>query len=64
MPVILLREHLQLYGEEGIERLQHLQNFSQERVVNASFVRMKNISLGYTFPHEMLEKVGLSSHTV
>jgi TonB-linked SusC/RagA family outer membrane protein len=36
-------------------------NYSTERVADGGFVRMKNISLGYDFPKEMVNKLGLST---
>ncbi|WP_440120452.1 SusC/RagA family TonB-linked outer membrane protein [Tenacibaculum sp. Ill] len=35
-------------------------NYSTERVADGDFLRMKNISLGYKFNNELVEKLGLS----
>lgn len=64
VPTIPSREHLYLYGEEGIERAYNTYNYSQERVVDASFVRMKNIALGYTLPKEWLSDWRLSHASI
>ena len=39
-------------------------NYSTERVVDGSFVRMKNISLSYAFPKEVLEQLKVSNLTL
>ncbi|WP_178989912.1 SusC/RagA family TonB-linked outer membrane protein [Winogradskyella schleiferi] len=36
-------------------------NYSTERIADGDFIRMKNITLGYTFPSETVEKIGLSN---
>ncbi len=64
VPTIPSQEHHNLYGAEGIERAYNTYNYSQERVVDASFVRMKNIVLGYTLPSNMVQKWGMSSATI
>lgn len=60
VPTIPSQEHIQLYGAEGIERAYYTYNYSQDRVVDASFVRMKNISLGYTLPQAITDNWGMT----
>ncbi|MCQ2257474.1 MAG: TonB-dependent receptor [Bacteroidaceae bacterium] len=37
------------------------QNYSDRYIEDGSYVRLKNISLGYTFPKEMIKKLSLSN---
>ena len=46
-------------GKENIERAYNTYNYSQQMVADGSFVRMKNISLGYNMPDKFLKKVRL-----
>ncbi len=36
-------------------------NYSTERIAKGDFIRMKEISLGYDFPRDMISKIGLGS---
>ena len=63
VPVLPSMELIDLYGAENIERAFNTYNYSQMRVADGSFVRMKNISLGYTCPervNDFLRIKGLS----
>lgn len=61
VPVIPSQELIEAVGKENIERAYNTYNYSQQRVADGSFVRMKNISLTYTFPEKFLKKVHLHS---
>ena len=36
-------------------------NYSSERIAKGDFIRMKEISLGYNFPKELINHVGLNT---
>lgn len=50
------KDMIRLVGEENIEKAYNTYNYSQNRVADGGFVRMKTISLGYTFNQEKLKK--------
>lgn len=56
VPVIPSKDLIKLVGEENIERAYNTYNYSQLRVADGSFVRMKNISLGYTLNPKLTQK--------
>ncbi len=49
VPVLVSRDLIRQVGRENIERAYNTYNYSQYRVADGSFVRMKNISLAYRF---------------
>ncbi|MFC2504650.1 MAG: SusC/RagA family TonB-linked outer membrane protein [Capnocytophaga ochracea] len=51
-------------GYRTLRRVYNAYNYSSERVVDGSFVRMKNISLSYTFPKEVLEQLKVNNLTL
>jgi tonB-linked outer membrane protein, susC/ragA family len=51
-------------GYRTLRRVYNAYNYSTERVVDGSFVRMKNISLSYTFPKEVLEQLKVNNLTL
>ena len=51
-------------GSNTLRRVYNAYNYSTERVVDGSFVRMKNISLSYAFPKEVLEQLKVSNLTL
>lgn len=61
VPVIASQSLLQSFGESNLARLYNAYNYSTERVADGGFVRMKNISLGYSFDKNTIEKLGLST---
>lgn len=61
VPVLPSQDLIRLYGLENLERAYNTYNYSQNRVVDGSFVRMKNISLGYTLPEKWLKAVKLTA---
>ncbi|GJH39718.1 SusC/RagA family TonB-linked outer membrane protein [Capnocytophaga sp. HP1101] len=51
-------------GLRTLRRVYNAYNYSTERVVDGSFVRMKNISLSYSFPKEVLEQLKVNNLTL
>lgn len=64
MPTIPSKDLIQLISQENIERAYNTYNYSQNRVADGGFVRMKNISLGYNIPKDYSNKLGMSSISV
>lgn len=56
VPVLPSSDLIRLLGKENIERAYNTYNYSQLRVADGSFIRMKNISLGYTLPKGLVER--------
>ena len=61
VPVIPSKDLIRLYGEEEIERAYNTYNFSQMRVADGSFVRLKNVSLSYRLPADRIKSWGMKS---
>ena len=61
VPVLPSQELIAKVGKENIERAYNTYNYSQMRVADGGFVRMKNISLAYDIPENFLKKVRLRS---
>ncbi len=61
IPVIPSESLIQSVGETTITRAYNAYNYSTERVADGGFVRMKNITLGYTFDGNTVKNLGLSS---
>lgn len=61
VPVLPSQELIDQVGKENIERAYNTYNYSQNRVADGSFVRMKNISLAYHLPDRYVEKLRLRS---
>lgn len=59
IPTIPSQDLINLLGKENIEKAYNTYNYSQMRVADGSFIRMKNISLGYTLPSRWIQKLGL-----
>lgn len=64
MPTIPSRDLIQLIGQENIERAYNTYNYSQNRVADGSFVRMKNISLAYNVSSDYVEKLGVKTFSI
>lgn len=64
MPVIPSKDLIELMGKENIERAYNTYNYSQMRVADGSFVRMKNISVGYTVPKKSVKKWKIESFNI
>ena len=50
--------------KENIEKAYNTYNYSQNRVADGSFVRMKNISLGYRLPQRFLSHLKIKQTDV
>ena len=61
VPTLPSQELIAKVGKENIEKAYNTYNFSQNRVADGSFVRMKNISLGYTCTPALLKKLRLQA---
>ncbi len=61
VPALPSQELIRLIGKENIEKAYNTYNYSQNRVVDGSFIRMKNIALSYTFSSKLLEKYKLQN---
>lgn len=61
VPVIASQSTLQSFGERNLERAYNAYNYSTERVADGGFVRMKNITLGYSLDQQVVKKMGLSN---
>ncbi len=64
VPTLPSQELIRLIGKENIEKAYNTYNYSQNRVVDGSFIRMKNISFAYYLPTEWLTKWKLQSLSV
>ncbi|WP_018676278.1 SusC/RagA family TonB-linked outer membrane protein [Riemerella columbina] len=61
VPVIPSKDLINLVGKENIERAYNTYNYSQLRIADGSFVRMKNISVGYKVPEQYSKRWGMST---
>lgn len=61
VPVLPSKELINIVGEENIEKAYNTYNYSQMRVADGSFVRMKNVALAYHFNQTWLKKMGLQT---
>lgn len=64
VPSLPSQDLINLIGQENIERAYNTYNYSQNRVADGSFVRMKSISIGYHFPAEFAKRLGVLSASV
>lgn len=51
-------------GERTLERAYNTYNYSDARIADGDFVRLKNISLSWEFPSDFKKKLGLSTFTL
>lgn len=61
VPTLPSQDLIRLVGKENIERAYNTYNYSQNRVADGSFIRMKNISIGYSIPKNILERYKIHS---
>ncbi|MEN3325114.1 SusC/RagA family TonB-linked outer membrane protein [Mariniflexile soesokkakense] len=61
VPTIASQSVLQSFGENELERAYNAYNYSTARTADGGFIRMKNISLGYTFDKQVTKKLGISN---
>lgn len=64
IPVIPSQDLIRNIGKENIEKAYNTYNYSQNRVADGSFVRMKNISLGYRLPKNLLSQLKIRQMSV
>ncbi|KUJ62334.1 SusC/RagA family TonB-linked outer membrane protein [Flavobacteriaceae bacterium CRH] len=64
VPVIADRLLNRNYGEDNLEIAYNTYNFSNVRVADGDFVRLKNVSLSWEFPKDYKRKLGLSTFTL
>tara|TARA_R110002049_G_scaffold309051_1_gene516207 strand:- start:4006 stop:7374 length:3369 start_codon:yes stop_codon:yes gene_type:complete len=61
VPAIASQAVLQSFGVNEVERAYNAYNYSTERVADGDFIRMKNISLGYSFNKQTTDQLGISN---
>ncbi|RYJ50687.1 SusC/RagA family TonB-linked outer membrane protein [Flavobacterium petrolei] len=63
IPVIADKRLIANYAAESrdLTRAYNAYNFSDERVADGSFVRLKNVSISYEFPKDLKKKLGLNT---
>jgi TonB-linked SusC/RagA family outer membrane protein len=59
IPVIASRNQIDRYGSYALRTAYNAYNYSNVRVAKGDFIRLKEISLTYTFPQGLLKKTGL-----
>ncbi|WP_281233593.1 SusC/RagA family TonB-linked outer membrane protein [Flavobacterium gelatinilyticum] len=64
VPVIADRLLNRNYGERDLQIAYNTYNFSDVRVADGDFVRLKNVSLSWEFPSDYKKKLGLSTFTL
>ncbi len=64
VPALPSQDLIRLIGQENIEKAYNTYNYSQNRVADGSFVRMKNISLGYNVPESAVKRYKMKSLNV
>jgi len=64
VPVIADRLLNRNYGESDLQIAYNTYNFSDVRVADGDFVRLKNVSLSWEFPKDYKRKLGLSAFTL
>lgn len=64
VPVIADITQLGNHGSSNLGRAYNTYNYSDERVADGGFVRLKNVSLGYEFPELFKKKMDISSFSL
>lgn len=64
VPTLPSKEIIDVIGMENIEKAYNTYNYSQLRVADGSFVRLKNIALSYYLKPSWMKAVGLKSGSV
>jgi TonB-linked SusC/RagA family outer membrane protein len=64
VPVIADKLLNRNYGSNNLEIAYNTYNFSDVRVADGDFVRLKNVSLSWEFPKDYKRKLGLSTFTL
>ncbi len=60
IPVIPSTALIQRIGATDSRRIFNAYNFSSERIADGGFIRMKNITLGYSLDKDIVKKLGMS----
>lgn len=61
VPTLPSKEIINIIGIENIEKAYNTYNYSQLRVADGSFVRLKNIALSYLLKEKWMKTIGLKS---
>jgi TonB-linked SusC/RagA family outer membrane protein len=63
IPVIADRRMIQNYQDDSkqLERAYNTYNYSDVRVADGTFVRLKNVSITYEFPKDLKKKLGITT---
>ena len=66
IPVIADRRLIANYASDGksLIRAYNAYNYSDERVADGTFVRLKNVSISYEFPKDLKKKLNLSAFSM
>ncbi|WP_373845940.1 SusC/RagA family TonB-linked outer membrane protein [Bacteroides heparinolyticus] len=64
IPVIPSQDLIRNIGKENIEKAYNTYNYSQKRVADGSFIRMKSISLEYRLPKTLLSGIKIREMSV
>ena len=64
IPAIADKRTVNEVGSATLRRVYNAYNYSTERVVDGSFVRMKSIGLSYTFPKDVLDALHVNNFTL
>jgi hypothetical protein len=59
IPVIASRNQLDRYGSTALRTAYNAYNYSEARIAKGDFIRLKEVSVTYTFPQNLLKKTGL-----
>lgn len=60
IPAIPTSQAIQRRGVTNSTQIYNAYNFSTERIADGDFIRMKNITLGYTLGNDIVKRLGLS----
>ena len=61
VPVIPSLQLLQAFEENDLQQVYNAYNYSTQRTADGGFVRMKNITLGYSLDKAVVQKIGISN---
>ena len=64
IPAIASKRIINTVGSDNMRKIYNAYNYSSERVVDGAFIRMKSISLSYSFNKDLLEALKLSNFTL
>ncbi|WP_047787986.1 SusC/RagA family TonB-linked outer membrane protein [Tenacibaculum mesophilum] len=64
VPTIASRRLLNKYGSFDLRRAYNVYNYTDERIAKGDFIRLKQISLKYSFDKDLVEKLNLRSLSI